>query len=287
MLAYMAPSVDPMQSNTMQVTPKQCRGISTSTLLISEQLSSLNRAGVKPDAIPLRPSSKPNLLPLHTPLLHSQPDQPRRPASSDSQHERLRHRQIVRLQHSPQQRRRRNLDHMRRARHDDQVRIQPGRPGEQLARQRVGEDVLRDADGERATKRVEEDSQRVGGGHVLRRADDLRRDEGDLDAAARADAGEQLEADPAVRAVVNAQGVQHAGADGEDGGAGPEEGRVRPEGGDQCADDDGGERHADEIGDGADPGALGCGGFYGLKVEGQEIDVGVQGHGDEGFEAAS
>ena len=64
------------------------------------------------------------------------------------------------------------------------------------------------------------------------------------------------------------QGVDEAGTDGEDGGTNPGERDVVADPGDEAADDDGGEGVGNEIGDGVDAGALGCGAFDGLEVEG-------------------
>ena len=114
--------------------------------------------------------------------------------------------------------------------------------------------------------------------HILGTEHDLHGNKRDLDASPGPDARHDLIADPPPRATVHAQRIQQGGADGEDGGADPHEGRVPAEGGDAAADDNGREGGADEVGDGADAGAFGGGAFDGLEVEGQVEDVGVDTH---------
>lgn len=173
---------------------------------------------------------------------------------------------------------------MRRARGDDLRDIDAGGQLGDLLDQGVAEDVLRDGDGDGAAERVEEDGDRVARRHVLLVQHDLHGDEGDLHAGARADAREDLEADPRGGAAADFQRVQHAAADGEDGRAGPREGDVGAERGDGAADDDAGERDGDEVGDRADAAAFGCRAFHGLEVEGEVEDVRVEAHAEEGGE---
>ena len=143
---------------------------------------------------------------------------------------------------------------------------------------------MRDGDGDGAAKRVEEYCYSVASWHVLLVEHDLHRDEGDLHTGARANTGEDLEADPCGGATVDFEGVEHATADGEDGATSPGEGDVGAEGGDAAANDDTGEGDADEVGDCADAGAFGGGAFDGLEVEGEVEDVRVEAHAEEGGE---
>ncbi len=114
---------------------------------------------------------------------------------------------------------------------------------------------------------------RTSSGHIFRTKHDLHGDKRDLYPRPGADAREYLVANPLGRAGVDLQRFEQAGADGEDCGAEPHEGRVPAEGGYEAADDDGGDGSADEVGDGADAGAFGGGAFDGLEVEGEIEDV--------------
>ena len=173
---------------------------------------------------------------------------------------------------------------MRRSCRDNRCRVDTRSELGNLLDQCVGEDVLRNGDGNGAAKRVEEYCYSVASWHVLLVEHDLHRDKGDLHTGAGANAGEDLEADPCGGAAVDLEGVEHAAADGEDCAAGPGEGNVGAEGGDAAAYDDAGESDADKVGDCADAGAFGGGAFDGLEVEGEVKDVGVESHAEEGGE---
>ena len=145
----------------------------------------------------------------------------------------------------------------------------------------VGEDVLRDGDGDGATEAVKEDGDGVARGHVLCAKHDLDGDEGDLDTGAGAEAGDDLVADPAAGVGAHAKRGEHAAADGEDGGAKIEERGVEAQLRDQAAYQDGGEGDADEVGDGADAGFFRRGAFHGLEIEGEVVNVRVEAHGEK------
>ena len=120
--------------------------------------------------------------------------------------------------------------------------------------------------------------------HLLRSQHHLHRHKWDLHRSARANACEDLIPNPLSRSRVHPKRIQQARTNREDGGADPHEGCVPAELGDAAANGNGRERNGDEVRDRANAGALGRCRLDGLKVEGQEVDVCVQAHGQEGGE---
>ena len=90
--------------------------------------------------------------------------------------------------------------------------------------------------------------------------------------------------DPHADRRVDVEREDHACADAEDGATDPHERGVRAEGRDQAAGNDGGDGDADEVRDASNPRLFGRDAFDGLEVEGEIVDVGVKGAGDEAVE---
>lgn len=128
---------------------------------------------------------------------------------------------------------------------------------------------------------MEEDDQGVADGEVVGREDDLDGAVGDLEGGAEADAREDLVAEPLRFGAAQAEGLDERAAGREGERAEAHERDVVAQGRDEGAGDDGGGEDGDEVGEDADAGAFGCGAFDGLEVEGEVVDVGVDGHVDE------
>ena len=208
------------------------------------------------------------LLPLYTLPLKQQRTEERETGTRNGHNEAPRHGKVVRGQDAGQLALGRHFSDVRGARGNDFRWIDAGSVFRDFLDQGVGEDVLRDGNGHGAAEGVEEDRDGVAGGHVLLVEHDLDRDERDLHAGACTRARQNLVADPHPSRRGGFQGVKHAGADREDGCADPGEWRIPAECGDATTDDDGGNRDADKIRDGADTRTFGGSAFDGLEVEG-------------------
>jgi len=171
---------------------------------------------------------------------------------------------------------------LRRARPNNHSGIHPGRISWNLPHQCIAEDVLRDTDTDGAAQAVEEDGDGVADGYVFLRQHDLYCNEWDLHAHTRTGAREDLVADPHPHGRVRLQRVDHASADREECAAGPRERDVEADDSHEATDGDTRDCDADEVGHGADTTTFGGGALYGLEVEGEIVDVGVEGHGKEG-----
>ena len=162
-----------------------------------------------PSSSPLRTTTAHiEFLPFHTLPLEPQRKQERQARAGDREDERRRDGQIVRGEHAGQLGGRRDLPDMCGAGANDGPRIDAGGVQGDLLDEGVGEDVLGDGDGDGAAERVEEDGDRVADWHVLLAQHDLHRDKGDLHARARAEARQDLVADPRCGRRVDFQRVQ-------------------------------------------------------------------------------
>ncbi len=170
------------------------------------------------------------------------------------------------------------------ARADDGKDVSGGCVLRDLLQQLVREDVLSDADRDGAPESVEEDCHCISDRHVFLVQDDLYGDEGDLDAGACSNPGEDFVSNPDTGARMHFQSVDHARANGENDDTDPHGRIVRSHGCDAASDHDRCQGDADQIWDTTDTGRLGRDAFDGLEIEWEVVNVTVKPHGQEGRE---
>ena len=105
----------------------------------------------------------------------------------------------------------------------------------------------------------------------------MRGDDGDLEADAQPQTGNDLIADPFSGGGADVEGEDQAGADGSDDAGADHEGDEVALGGDVAARCDGAERHSDDHGEVADAGFLCADAGYDLEVDGEIVEQDEEG----------
>ena len=187
---------------------------------------------------------------------------------------------VVRLQHARQVGGREDGAQLRRARVDDLLRGQAVDACEPL-HEVVLEHVLTHGNEDGGAEGLDEEDERYPDGGVLFGEDGLHRDVGLLEAAAHAEAEEDLHPDP--HRVVRRRGEERQQPHGDGGQDGRQQhrGLVVAHPHDDDAGADAPDHHAEEHGDGADARADGRVAFDGLEPDGQVVEREEKGATDE------
>ena len=147
--------------------------------------------------------------------------------------------------------------------------------------------VLPDRDENRAAEQLDEHDNRGADGHVDEIETRLGGDTGLLEAEARAEAEDDLVADPLGGGDVDSEGGEEAGADGHEDDGGVDEGHVVTDFRGQAAGDDGADDLGEDEGEVVDAGVDGVDAVDGLEPDGEVVDEEEEGGADAKREDAA